>query len=73
MKRLKKEILLKFGKRIQLLRKGKGFSQESLAYEIGVHRTYMGFIERGERNLTLLNIEKLSHALDITLSDLFNF
>lgn len=67
------DILNQFGKKIQSLRKQRNLSQESLAHHIGVHRTYMGFIERGERNPTLLNIYKLSRALQVTLPDLFMF
>jgi transcriptional regulator with XRE-family HTH domain len=66
-------VLTEFGKTIQALRKRRNLSQESLAHHIGVHRTYMGFIERGERNPTLLNIYKLSRALGVKLSDLFAF
>jgi transcriptional regulator with XRE-family HTH domain len=67
------DLLKKFGQEVQRLRKQKGFSQESFAHEVGVHRTYMGFIERGERNPTLLNLYKISRALDLTLHELFGF
>ncbi len=67
------KVLRNFGQRIKELRLAKGFSQEELAEKINVHRTYMGFIERGERNPGLLNIYKLSRALDVKLPDLFDF
>ena len=64
-------ILLSFGKRVQELRKTKGISQEELASLAGVHRTYIGMIERAEKNITLCNIEKIANALNISISDLF--
>ena len=64
-------ILLSFGKRVQELRKTKGISQEELASFAGVHRTYIGMIERAEKNITLCNIEKIANALNISISDLF--
>jgi transcriptional regulator with XRE-family HTH domain len=48
-----------------------GLSQEELAARAKLHRTYIGMIERGEKNITLLNIEKISIALNISISDLF--
>lgn len=68
----KNPLLIKFGKRVQQLRKELGISQEKLAEYAGVHRTYIGMIERGEKNITLLNLEKLSHALNINISELLN-
>ena len=67
----KEPILLSFGKRVQELRKTKGISQEELASVAGVHRTYIGMIERAEKNITLCNIEKIANALNISISDLF--
>lgn len=64
-------IQKKFGSRVRILRKKAGFSQESFADKCGFHRTYMGCIERGEKNLTIVNIEKISLALNISISDLF--
>jgi len=66
-------IQKKFGKKVKELRKKKGLTQEDLAEKINVDRSYMGFIERGERNPTLDKIEKISKALNITLSELFHF
>lgn len=63
-------ILSKFGNKIQVLRRTKNLSQEELAHICGLHRTYIGMIERGEKNITLKNIEKLSKALDINIYEL---
>lgn len=56
--REKKDILIMFGKRVCELRKNKGYSQEQLAFKAGLHRTYIGMIERAEKNITLINIQK---------------
>jgi transcriptional regulator with XRE-family HTH domain len=53
------------GIRIRELRLAKGFSQEALADEAGVHRTYMGSVERGERNISLDNIVRIARALKV--------
>lgn len=66
----KKEILVKFGKKVREERKKLGYSQEVLAEKAGVHRTYIGMIERGEKNITLANIQKVSKALKIKISKL---
>lgn len=62
-----------FGKHIRELRTGRGYSQEELAEKANMHWTYLGGIERGERNPTLINIEKLATALDVSLPELFLF
>jgi transcriptional regulator with XRE-family HTH domain len=66
------EILIKFGNRVRELRKLKNLSQEELAFRANVHRTYIGMIERAEKNITLLNIEKMANALEVSINDLFN-
>lgn len=66
-----KEILIKFGKKIRLLRKERQLSQEELSFRAGLHRTYIGMIERGEKNITLSNIEKIAKSLNIEIRDLF--
>lgn len=66
------EILIKFGNRVRELRKLKNISQEELAFKADVHRTYIGMIERAEKNITLLNIEKIASALEVNIIDLFN-
>ena len=60
-----------FGVRVRELRLEQGFSQEAFADRVGVHRTYLGGIERGERNPALDNIARIAAALGITLSELF--
>jgi len=67
-----KDILHEFGKRIRALRKEQGLSQEELGFKSDLHRTYIGMIERGEKNITLANIEKIADALEIRLTDLFD-
>jgi transcriptional regulator with XRE-family HTH domain len=54
------------GRNIRRLRRARGVSQEDLAAEIGVHRTYMGGVERGERNLTLRSLERLAARLGVS-------
>ncbi len=61
---------LLFGKRLRELRLRKGFTQEELADRAHLHRNYVGGVERGERNLSLLNIVELAHALSIRAADL---
>lgn len=67
---MKKEILIKFGERIKTLRKERGWSQEKLAEETGFHRTYIGMIERGERNPSLININVFAETFKISISEL---
>lgn len=68
---MKREVLVKFGKKVRAERDKLGFSQEELASRAGVHRTYIGMIERAEKNITLENIEKVAKALNLKLSDFF--
>lgn len=70
---MKSELLIHFGERIRELRKERNWSQEILAEGTGFHRTYIGMIERGERNLSLLNIQIFAKTFKITLQELFNF
>jgi transcriptional regulator with XRE-family HTH domain len=60
-----------FGKRVRELRHNLGISQEELAHRAGLHWTYVGGIERGERNPALVNIGRLARALGTSLADLF--
>jgi transcriptional regulator with XRE-family HTH domain len=61
----KSKILNVFGDKVRELRKQKGLSQEDLSFKADLHRTYIGMIERAEKNITLLNIEKIAVALDV--------
>ena len=65
-----KNILEIFGANIQKYRTEKKLSQEKLAEFAGVHRTYIGMIERAEKNVTLRNIEKVAKALKVEIKDL---
>lgn len=65
------QLIKRFGDLVRSLRKRKGYSQEYLAERTGVHRTYIGMIERGEKNITLLNIQKICLALEINIEDFF--
>lgn len=67
----KETILIAFGQRVQELRKERNLSQEQLAELAGVHRTYVGMIERAEKNITLCNIEKIAKALKVEIKELF--
>lgn len=67
---MKREILIKFGQRVREERLKKNISQEELASRAGVHRTYIGMIERAEKNITLSNIEKIANALGVSISKL---
>lgn len=53
------------GRNLRAYRKGRGLSQEEFADVLGVHRTYMGGIERGERNLTLKSVERIARCIDL--------
>lgn len=65
------EILIKFGERVRQLRKEKRMSQEELADKANLHRTYIGMIERAEKNVTLINNEKIAKALEVSIQDFF--
>jgi transcriptional regulator with XRE-family HTH domain len=67
---MEKDILVKFGGRVRAERTKLGISQEELASRAGVHRTYIGMIERAEKNITLENIEKIAKALNLKIDRL---
>jgi len=62
---MKSNILKRFGENVKKLRKAKGWSQEELADKAKLHRTYIGSIERSERNVSLLNIERIADSLAV--------
>ncbi|MFI1771084.1 helix-turn-helix domain-containing protein [Thalassobellus citreus] len=68
-----KFLLKEFGQRIRELRLENKLSQEKLSFKTGFHRTYIGMIERGERNISLTNIAVFSKAFEMDVSDLLNF
>ncbi len=64
------KILIQFGNNVKRFRIAKGWSQEELAKRAELHRTYIGSIERSERNVSLINIERIAKALKVKISDL---
>ena len=68
-----KKLLADFGARVRELRTGRNLSQEQLAELTGFHRTYIGMVERGERNLSLSNIEIFARTFDLTLAGFLDF
>lgn len=69
--RMKTKAQIKFGRKVRELRTAAGLSQEALAEKAGLHRTYIGMIERAEKNITLANIEKIARALGVPLREMF--
>jgi len=67
------DILELVGKRIRDIRKTKNLSQEQLGEKSGFHFTYIGGLERGERNISISNLAKIADALEVNIRDLFNF
>ncbi len=67
------DIKLLVGKRVRELRNSIGISQEELADLAGLDRTYITSVECGKRNISIVNIEKLANALNVTLAEFFNF
>lgn len=64
----RRDLLTAFGVAVRARRRQNGWSQEEFADRVGLHRTYIGDVERGERNLSLLNIDRIALALEVTLS-----
>lgn len=67
-----REILIVFGERLRRLRKAAGYSQEGFALDCHLDRSYVGAVERGERNMSLVNIYKMARKLNLSLSVLFD-
>ncbi len=67
---MKSDLLVKFGKKVREKRVALHLTQEELAERAGVHRTYIGMIERAEKNITLGNIDKIAKALGVPLDEL---
>ena len=70
---LNEHLIKIFGQRIRGLRKAKNISKEKLSYDTGFHRTYIGMIERGERNISLTNMAVFAKVFEINLSQLLDF
>lgn len=68
---MKEEVLKKFADRVRELRTKKNISQEKLGELSNLHRTYIGMVERAEKNISLKNIQKIAKALNVRLEDLF--
>jgi transcriptional regulator with XRE-family HTH domain len=66
------DIRERFGYAVKLLREERNLTQEDLADRTGIHRTYLSDIERGARNVSLVNIERLAIALELTMEQLFH-
>lgn len=67
----KDSVLVKFGNRVRQLRNEKAWSQEDLSFKSGFHRTYIGMVERAERNISLKNIARIAETFDVEIQDLF--
>ncbi|MBQ3368239.1 helix-turn-helix transcriptional regulator [bacterium] len=67
------DIKIKFGLRLRELRKARNISQEELMAATGIHRTYLSEVERGIRNISIVNVEKLARALDVDAMEMFDF
>jgi len=65
------DVKLAFGQRVRQLRLEKGYSQEAFALKCSLHRTYIGAVERGERNVSLMNIYRIAIALGVSVGELF--
>jgi transcriptional regulator with XRE-family HTH domain len=70
-KRAKPDIRERFGFSVRVRREDLGLTQEEFAERARIHRTYVSDVERGQRNISLLNIERVAQALDIAMSELF--
>lgn len=68
-----KQVLEKFGQKMQKVRQSHDITQEELAARLGMHRTYIGLIERGERNPTIRTLYKIAKALKVPASELLPF
>jgi DNA-binding XRE family transcriptional regulator len=64
------DVLIRFGQNLRTIRETAGISQEKLAEEAGLHRTYVSSVERGKRNISLLNIARLAKALGVPMAKL---
>ena len=70
---MEKELLTLFGKRVKELRINLKLTQDQFAQKTGLHKNYIGMVERGERNPSLINIKIMADGLEITISELMKF
>ena len=70
---INKHLIIQFGSKIRELREAQNISQEKLSFSTGFHRTYIGMIERGERNISLTNMAVFAKVFELTLSELLDF
>jgi transcriptional regulator with XRE-family HTH domain len=70
---MEEDILIQFGKRVKELRSEKKLTQEQFAQKTGLHKNYIGMVERGERNPSLINIQVIAKGLEISISELLKF
>lgn len=66
------QTIITFGRNVQTARQALGISQEELAFRAGLHRTYIGMVERAERSISLQNAKKIADALNVKLDSLLN-
>ncbi len=66
-----KDIRKLYGEHLKTFRKKKGLSQEDLAFKSTIHRTYISEVERGRRNISIVNIAKIAKALDLSIKEFF--
>jgi transcriptional regulator with XRE-family HTH domain len=69
---INKHLIVEFGLKIREVREEKGISQEKLSFATGFHRTYIGMIERGERNISLTNMAIFAKVFELSLSELLD-
>ena len=67
---MNEDVCVRFGEKLRDVRLELGYSQEELSFKAGLHRTYISSVERGKRNISLTNIEKLADALGLKMKDL---
>lgn len=65
---MKEDILIQFGQKVREIRLEQKISQEELSYRSNLHRTYIGAVERGEKNISLINMDKIAKALNVKLN-----
>lgn len=70
---LSRQYLIFLGKNIRDLRERRNISQEQFGKMVGVHRTYVGMVERGEKNITIFSLRKFAEALNVKVRDLIDF